>query len=228
MSVVSKNDRELLVVINLVDHGMEKWKWLYHWLDTTAVPTTKILLGAHYKKITFLEKSKASCEEFLKKMSAICAKQHVKALDVILHLHGLKRQLSFADGSIKTDKLSDQIKALNLKNHLRLLYSAACYGSSHAQDFVNAGFRTASGAIGVNTNSDYNYPAVLTKWTSNGRYTDAIALGNSPLMVVSHDAVAKRMGFRDANSKKVINGMKYLQITSPADAAKRRRRRRKK
>jgi hypothetical protein len=223
MSGVRKNDRELLVVVNLVDFGIKKWEWLYHWLDTSAVPTTNILLGAHYKKITFLEKSKASCEEFLKKMSAICAKKHVKALDVILHLHGAKQKLWFADGSIKTDKLSDQIKALNLRDRLRLLYSVACYGSSHAQDFVDAGFRTASGAIGVNTNSDYNYPAVLSKWTSNGRYKDAVELGNNPLMVASHDAVAKKMGFRDANSKKVINGMKYLQITSPADATRRRR-----
>lgn len=158
----------------------------------------------------------ATYQAFLDQIQNVASQSHVESLDVILHLHGGVRKLWFADGSVGTKKIRDDIKGKNLRNRLRLLYSVACYGETHAQDFVDAGFRTASGARGVNANSTHDYPTQLAVWSSNSYYKTAVSQGNFLPLRQMHDATARAFGFPDANSEKFIKGKKYTRITSAA------------
>jgi hypothetical protein len=139
-----------------------------------------------------------------------------KAIDVFLSLHGLPDTLFFEDGPIATSDLRDQLKAADLKERLRLFYSTACYGASHARDFVKGGFRTASGAVGTNTNGPYDYPAQLYNWGLGKTYRAVIKLGNHPAFMTTHDTIAEKFGFDDADSEKIIEGKKLTRITSGA------------
>lgn len=217
MATVDKNQRELLLVINLVDFGDPKYMWLYQWLDANAEAYTNVALGPFYHRITILKGLAATCNAFVDHLGFIANQPHVRALDVILHLHGATGKLWFADGAIATNTLSDQIKVKNLRGRLRLLYSVACYGETHAQDFVDAGFRVASGARGTNANSTHDYPTQLGVWASGGFYKTAVQNGNSPALRTMHDNLAKAHGFLDANSEKFIRGREYTRITSLAD-----------
>ena len=110
-------------------------------------------------------------------------------------------------------KLSDTL----LKQRLRLLYSTACYGATHAPDFIRAGFRVASGATRTNANGPYDYPTQLACWGRGWTYRSTVNLANSPIFIAMHDAIAKLLGFDDVNSEKMIEGRKHTRITTPAD-----------
>ncbi len=140
----------------------------------------------------------------------------VKVLDVFLCLHGSKRSLYFDDGPVASRELKKQLLERKLKHQLRLLYSTACYGAMHAKDFVGAGFRSASGAIGVCANGPYDYPTQLFNWGKGKTYKATVKAGNHPIGLITHDSIAKALGFDDANSKKIIEGKKYTRITYEA------------
>lgn len=88
-------------------------------------------------------------------------------------LHGLPDKLVFADGGVKTPALAGEIKALSLAEKLRLVYSTACFGLSHADDFVKAGFTAAVGAKAVNANAAAEFPLLLAQWGGGARLQDA-------------------------------------------------------
>ena len=138
-----------------------------------------------------------------------------KVLDVFLNLHGSPGTLHFDDGSITSSDLKSQLQAANLKHRLRLLYSTACYGATHAPDFVGAGFRVASGAVGVNANQLYDYPLQLYHWGTYKTYQSAVKAGNNPALMTIQDNLARAF-FDDVNSEKIIEGKKNTRITSEA------------
>lgn len=217
MALINKRERELLVVANLSSGGQERYQKLYEWLDANAVTVTKFLLKKHYHKIHDLSKSKATFANFVDQITTIARNPQVRALDVILVLHGQRGKLHFNDGNASSVSIKKKLEAENLEHRLRLLYSTACYGATHAQDFVDAGFRTASGAEGICANGPYDLPAQLLCWRENKTYKSAINAGNNELALKFHDSLAKEMGFRNVDSHKIIMGKKFTRITSPAN-----------
>jgi hypothetical protein len=220
MDKVTRDERVLLVVANLVlgDSGPNggNYQSLYKWLDRYAVLVANLLMRPVYRLVESLTEDEVTLGAFLDRVVWLAGDPETKALDVFLVMHGLRGRLYFDDRSIRTAELSEQLKAANLASRLRLLYSTACYGGSHASDFVRAGFRTASGAIGVCANGPYDFPTQLLKWGTNQTYKSTMIAGNNPVFRVIHDNAAKALGFSDVNSEKIIAGKKYTRITSAA------------
>ncbi len=216
MSEVAKDERLLFVVANLAMGGIEYQK-LYEWLDQSAINVTNLLMRPHYRYVDTLSGDDVTSVKFVERVINMAAAPHTKALDVFIILHGSPNMLYFDDGAISTVRLGDQLQAANLKHRLRLLYSTACYGATHAPDFVRAGFRTASGAKAVCANGPYELPVQLLKWGNGKTYKSAVMAGNDPVFLAIHDHTAKKLlKFTDVNSEKVIFGKKYTRITSEA------------
>lgn len=225
-SNITKSQRDLLLVSCVADYSIprgSRWKNLYHWLDTTAVPLTRALLGPHYRKIHERIGNAAGYNAFLKALEAITARGGTKAVDVVLQLHGYGEpgtsggKLSFADKTVKVRQIRKDILALGLSEKLRMLYSCACFGACHIDDFRKAGFRAVSGAEGVNTNSEFAYPATMTSWIANRTFRKCIDAGNNPVFVDLHDRIAADLGFTgnyEPNSNKLLGGKSSLRITS--------------
>ena len=213
---VAKMNRALLVVTNLSKLGRSDLQWLYQFLDGAGIDLAERLLGPQYGVVEKLAGSQATKQGFLTAVKALGSKQAVKAIDVIVNLHGANQQLFFEDGGVSMASLKPDLLALNLGNKLRLLYSTACYGRSHADDFVASGFTAASGAVGVNANSATEYPTVLTMWAAGAKFRDALAVGENVLTRGPADALAKLMGFPDADSDKVIHGNGAITIDADA------------
>jgi hypothetical protein len=216
MNRIESEERALLVVANLSDGGDPRLQKLYEWLDENAIKVAKLILDDEYHHIEALTGPDVTAQNFVGRVLANAQNPQIKALDVILVLHGLKEKLFFDDGSIESSDLGAQIQTANLQDRLRLLYSTACYGSTHAQDFIDAGFRTASGAAGVCANGPYDYPAQLYNWKQEKTYKSAVKAGNNPLWMAIYDNIAEALGFDDVNSEKVIMGKKYTRIYSEA------------
>ena len=192
--------------------GRRNLKWLYSFLDASGVAVGISTLAPFYKEVRALTGANATKEKFVSTLCSMSRKPGTKAVDVIVNLHGAKDRLWFRDGSVKTDKLADEIRAENLKNRLRLVYSVACYGYSHTDDWIKAGFRTASGARRVNASSATDYPAQLISWVGGKAYRDCVKAGNSQPGRGIADQAAKVMGFSDADSYKRIRGNGDLKI----------------
>lgn len=217
MSVISRDERVLLVVANLTKWADPDFRKLYEWLDQNAVNVAKVMMGLHYREIDKLVGPEATSANFVERLTALAQDPQTKAVDVFLHLHGLENELFFEEAPVETSELGDQLKAAGLKERLRLLYSTACFGATHAPDFVRGGFRVVSGAVAINANGPYDYPAQLFTWGLGQTYRMAVQSGSNPLFMAALDSVAKAMGFEEVNSKKEIKGRVLTRIMTEAD-----------
>ena len=95
-----------------------------------------------------------------------------------------------------------------------MLYSTACFGLSHAQPFVDAGFAAACGATGQCANGPVEYPQVLSMWSQGNTFKDSVNKGDDPSTRRIFDAAAWLSGFRQANSDKEIKGNLTVTIDS--------------
>jgi hypothetical protein len=217
MADVSKDERTLLVVANLSTWGQPRLQWLYEWLDRNAVTVARFLMEPCYGQIHSLTRSDATRSSFVDQIIHLAQEPQTKVLDVFLSLHGLRDVLYFEDGPVESSAICEELRQADLKHRLRLLYSTACYGASHAVDFVKAGFRVASGALALNANGPYDFPTQLLHWRAGETYRLAVRRGNHRIFLETHDTIARGLGFSEVNSEKVIEGKKLTRITSEAE-----------
>jgi hypothetical protein len=219
MNIVSKENRALLVVVYLSTNKQQDLEILYSWFDRNLVRFAQLVLNDDYEYICILKKENAvvSSKNFISKIKEIAANPEIRALDVILSLHGVEGRLIFSDGRIYSQDLGQRLRAEGLKDKLRLLYSGACYGNSHAGDFIDAGFRVASGAIGVASNGAFDFPLQFIRWSSGEPYEAVVKAGNFQFGIDISDTVARMKGYKNVNSKKLITGDKRTRISSLAN-----------
>jgi hypothetical protein len=212
---VEKSNRDLLVVASLVTNGDPRYAWLYQFLNASAITLAQMALGMQYRQISVLSGPNATRANFTGKIQSLSSLSSVQALDVMLHLHGSRGTLWFADGSRSSSAVRTALgNGTNPK--LRLLYSTACYGGSHAADFIGAGFKVVNGARAVNANASYEYPVILGQWATGHTFSEAQTLGNDPTMRAIHDAAARAVGFTDVDSFKIVRGYGSTRISSSA------------
>lgn len=179
--------------------------------------TIDLLIAGKYGKVTKLKDSNATKDKFLNTLKTLDADSSIKAIDVIMMTHGNPNKLYFyknnseKEETVHTPALSTEIKALKIDSKLRLLYSTACYGSSHNNDFVNAGFCASVGAKAINTNTATEFPTVLGLWGGGDKISTAISWGEQGYVVF--DSIAKlNKDWSDANSDKDILGDGSIRI----------------
>ena len=79
---------------------------------------------------------------------------------------------------------------------------------------MEAGFKAAIGAKGVNASSSHEYPAVLKMWAGGSSIHKAISVGDNLVSRTMDDLAAKALRFDDVNSEKVIYGDSSIAIDS--------------
>jgi hypothetical protein len=147
------------------------------------------------------------------------ARSSIKRIDLLVMLHGNPGKLVFHGGKKNSSAVRDQIKALNLQSKLRLVYSTACFGDSHSQHFIAAGFDSAIGSKKVNANAAVEFAPLLSLWQFDNKLSDCLAPTIPP--TPPSDAVATTFGHanntswkNDVNSTKVLRGNNNLRISS--------------
>jgi hypothetical protein len=203
---VAKSERALLVVSHLAGNGPGNWQWLYRFLDTAGVQLAEQIMGPAYGRMTRLTGDQATRQGFLNALCTLASDAAIRAVDVIINLHGSSETLWFKDGGVPMSTLKSNLTSLNLAPKLRMAYSTACYGASHADQLVEAGFNAAVGAVGVNANSPTEYPTVLTLWAAGRPLAEAVAAGEVPATRIPADQAATSVGFTGVNSDKTITG----------------------
>ena len=172
-----KSSERALVVISELSEAKKVvpniLKGVYDIIDTIGIEKALYWLGHDYDTIKTLTGKEATSVNFI---NAIINSNsaNIKAIDVLIHLHGNPLDLYFEDKMESSSDIGTKISSLNIGNKLSMLFSTACYGANHANDFVAAGFKCASGAIGVNVNPGYDYKRFLYEWSLYNSFSDAI------------------------------------------------------
>ena len=162
------SERALVVVSSLTPAGRAKLRGLYRGLGAISVELADLMLRPHYGRVRMLTERRALRASFVRAVNQAAARPEIKAIDVIVVLHGHPGRLVFDNGSGKGDVVPVTQLGADLApaaGKLRVLYSTACFGLSHAQPFVDAGFAAACGATGQCANGPVEYPQVLSMWS---------------------------------------------------------------
>jgi len=214
---LTRNDRALVFLNDVVTHA-SGFELLYKFLERSGSTGVKGELGLHYRQFQELYRSDSSSENFRGVLSALLADDSVKAIDVVISFHGSDGNLWFYGGKTNMGELARDIRArwtascrrngvldadcvMRRQRKLRIVYSAACYGASHASAWIDAGFAAAAGAVGVHTDSAASFPTFLNSWRSGLSFADAVDRANRADLTHAYDTWAKlNPTWRDANS----------------------------
>lgn len=193
---IPRENRDLIAIVNLSRLATSKFKLNYKYEESRAAMKIRRDLGRRYRKVTVFENGDATHANFLAALAAAEAEPSVRAIDVIVYLHGHPGAIGFVDtGFYPTDRLRDEILALPSPDgasptKLRALYSDACYGASHMADWLRAGFRVASGADGVDGNWSLDLHRFMAAWRRGKSFGTAIGKANRVWMTPLMDWIA--------------------------------------
>jgi hypothetical protein len=155
-------------------------------------------------------------------LDMITALPSVKACDLIFVTHGLSGEVVFSDAKVSMSTVRWDIRnALNTsqRNKLRMVFSTACYGSSHRYYWLNAGFACASGSSRIYADSATSYFPFLASWAAGSTFQGAVNAANASDPARIQDNAAKSLlwswGYSqwyDVNSYRYTSGATSLRI----------------
>jgi hypothetical protein len=218
---VQKNQRALVVLCE-VDNGVpQDFKWLYKFIEGSGRSIVESELADDYIDFQKLYNQDATKDKLLNTLKTFSAKPIIKEIDLIVMLHGNNNRLVFHEGGVNVSALSADIQSLNAGSKLRMVYSTACFGYSHTDEFVSAGFSAAIGAVGVNANAAVEVSVFLKLWSWGWRLRDALAAAETPATRLPADAAARAFGAatdatwkNEVNSDKILRGNGDIKIDS--------------
>lgn len=212
----AETQRVLLMPINLSTHGQKKYKWLYKFLDASAVSLTQMAMKGVYSKFYIQTGSYVTEKNFILGLQKLGSMETSPEVDVFIHLHGATHGLWFYEGHVSESNLAQGIVASQTSSKpYRYFMSTACWGASHAKVLTDAGaFRVASGSMGVNADSAYAYPAAMKAWKHGSTVKSVIQAANQPTLIKIQDQIARWMGFKNVNSQKEVLGNEKITLHS--------------
>ena len=219
--MIAKEQRALIVVSQLTQGIPENQQWLYRFIEAAGRSVVEITLKNDYAPDQYraLLDEMATTDHLVDTLAELGAMDGIQAIDLFVLLHGSPDRLEFQDGSWYTPSMATKLAGLGLSSKLRLVYSTACYGATHNDNYLQAGFKTAIGALGVNTNSAFEVPMLLNLWALGKNVKDALRLGDKPATRRLADEAAKTYGrlgdlpwVKEVNSQKLLSGNAELTI----------------
>jgi hypothetical protein len=219
--MISREQRALLLVSQLTQGIPENQQWLYRFIEAAGRSVSEITLKDDYAPDQYraLLDDMATSDNLLATLAELGARSDILAIDLLVLLHGSPDRLEFQDRSWFAPDMAAELAGLGISPKLRLIYSTACYGATHNDDFLQAGFKTAIGALKVNTNSAFELPMLLNLWALGKNIKDALRLGDKPATRKLADEAAKAFGrasdapwVKEVNSQKLLSGNAALTI----------------
>ncbi len=211
---VDRANRLAIVVVELAEHAPPDRRFFYEFVEAAALAETKNRIKPVYGKVMLLTGKEATLSKLLGGMRDALAEPSVRSIDLFLHLHGSPGSLTLREGSHPTRIISDNLRNMKgLSDKLRAVNSTACWGATHLKDFLNAGFKVASGSRKVNANGAHDVPAFLSLWGKGETYSRAQEAGNDARWIRFYDGIAGSWGIGEVDSFKDIEGRSDLTIS---------------
>jgi len=219
---VEKNERALVVISELDTNGLPEFEPLYTLLEYLTKVTVENMLRDSYQEIHFLNNEEATAAKFKQTLKRLTSRDDLKALDVILSLHGNPDRLYFKDRSwgmseleaemLRSKSAADETQITVMKKKLRIMYNLSCYGSSHNKAFYNMGFDVSTGSIKVNANAEAEFIPFVSSWKKGKSFKRSFLASNNFISLYLADEPIRELGRRqntmikNTESKKLFYG----------------------
>jgi hypothetical protein len=221
VQMIAQTQRALIVISQLTQGIPENQQWLYRFIEAAGRSVIEITLKNDYAPGQYraLLDEMATTNNLVDTLTELGAMDGIQAIDLFVLLHGSPDRLEFHNGSWYTPNMATTLAGLGLSPKLRLVYSTACYGATHNDDFIKGGFKAAIGARGVNTNSAFELPMLINLWALGKSVKDALQLGDKPATRRLADEAARTYGrlgklwwVKEVDSQKLLSGNAMLTI----------------
>jgi hypothetical protein len=231
-NTIGRNERVLVVLSELDSRGAPELEQLYRALEDLTGHFVGAILQDKYRSIITLKNSNATLANFKRAIYQEANKTEVKAIDVIISVHGAPTKLAFSEDAYTKDEIKDEMLRVNdrrelvnkifVKKKLRVLYNLACYAGRNMQTLKDIGFAAVNGARGVNANSEVELVPALTAWANGVGFKDSFIASNNPIALTASDAALRQVGrmannmLKDIDSEKLFLGEFNKNINSRA------------
>lgn len=219
-AAVNASQRALVVVSELEEGSMRELRPLYSALEAITVAVPRRLLSPLYAQTKVLSNQSATLSNLKDTLYRLAATPAIKAIDVIINTHGLDEELSFYNGTWRMSEIQEELLSPDapyteatknaMKKKLRMLYSTACYGASHNNNWNAIGFDVSAGAIGVNANAEVEYAGVLGAWAAGAPFSTGFLISNTDAALAVSDTPVRIAGELGHNSLRFVNSKKKL------------------
>lgn len=212
---VPKERRELIVIANLSDRSNWLLRGMYRNEEWKAIRVTTQYTTDVYQRVHVIYPEEATKENFLNRIEDLEMNPTIDAIDVVIYLHGKREKICFID-TPDCYPMTDMAKDIkNLRSDsggaprkLRALYSDACWGKSHNDEWIDAGFKVVAGSIDQDANKTADLKKFLKSWTRGGTYKASLKKANSLWYLKPMDWVI------GGNSHKVMQGAGEIRMTT--------------
>ena len=171
-TTVSKEQREVVIFTPGLAKGDALESAFYDFVQFNAVALASAVLGPFYKTVHIVPGAAATRSGLANKLEEIASRSTTRAVDLVFITHGLRNGVLLGDRLWTMGEVRDRIRAVlttSERAKLRMVFSTACFGSSHRAGWRDAGFKAVSGSRQVYADSAASYLPFLSTWAILGK-----------------------------------------------------------
>jgi hypothetical protein len=177
---IKKEQRHLVQIITLSAASNDKM--LYDVIEFGARAVIAGLGAPHYQGYTLLERGNATLEGLTEALGRVASQAETRAIDLIFCTHGSTEKVTFhPDVRTSIEDVSASLLGLSAgqRKKFRSVFSTACFGGTHLDAWLDAGFKVASGSVGIYADSALSTPAFLASWSAGLSFGQGIQAANA-------------------------------------------------
>lgn len=219
------DQRVLVQVVTLLTPGRPREQALYRSIEWGSANLPRRYLRLAYRNRVLVRGPEATLDGLVAALVRATAAPGVRAVDLLVNPHGTSREIWFVDGAVDAEQVCRRVREALGRDRRRLLravFSTACFGMSHNDAWLRAGFRVSSGSRGIYADGLTSLPRMLRAWASGSSVQQAVSEANLTSRRQRQDAVAARYyrtvgRLADAgavDSERVVDGARTMTITT--------------
>lgn len=210
MVSVTRAQRDVVLFLANLAPRQEPQKSFYEFVSFSAESLGVGFTEPQYRAVHLVKGQNATFAALANRLNTVASNTAVRAVDLIFVTHGLDEGVLFSDvektmAEVRQDIVQKLTAADRAK--LRAVFSTACFGSTHLREWINAGFKMASGSRLIYADSGTSYPAFLIAWTAGQSFGAAVKAANDsdPLRLQDKAAVSvlRSFGFSEQAASRV-------------------------
>ncbi|MDD7967173.1 hypothetical protein [Actinomycetospora lemnae] len=190
---VKKSTRDLVQVILLSKDYEGAERALYEFIEVSTETLTSTMLGDDYREVTFVKGEDATLQGVVATLDAVAARSGTRAVDLIFSSHGFTDRMLFWDGKKSGRAVRDAFGDIadDRRAKFRALFSTACIGHTHTDDWRAIGFTEAMGSKGIYADSAVSYAPMLSAWAGGRTFGESVDAANAADVLDAADEFAR-------------------------------------
>jgi spermidine/putrescine-binding protein len=189
LTAVSKSQREIIIL--QAEMGDD---FFYNFLEQQGVAMAVSKFTPVYNRVRVLSGANATLTGLKNELAAATSIGSVKAVDLLFMTHGDDEYMKFTNAWRSTAEVRDFLKnniSVAQRAKFRMVFSTACFSGSHRNQWLQAGFKCASGSVGIYADSNGSFDPFLNSWSSGKNFIQTVSDANFWGLVGGGDAAAR-------------------------------------